>query len=153
MMRIASRCQSGMTLIELVIAIVVVSIAVIGMLALLSSIASHSADALVRTQSIAIARSYLDEILGAQFTPDGALGARAAFNDIQDYALNPDQQPRMRNGAPMTGLNQYRVVVLTVNAVIGGVAGAQIIVRVTSPTGSVTELRGFRTNHAAQILY
>jgi MSHA pilin protein MshD len=142
-----------MTLIELVVAIVVVSIAVIGMLALLSSIASHSADALVRTQSTAIARAYLDEVLGAQFTSDGVLGNRAAFNDIQDYALNPDQQPRMRDGTAMTGVAQYRVIVQTANATIAGVAGAQIIVRVTSPTGSITELRGFRTNHAAQILY
>jgi len=153
MTRAAIPQQAGMTLIELIIAIVVVSIAVLSMLALLSSVASHSADALIRTQSIGIAQSYLDEILGTRFSPGGSAGTRASYDDIHDYAANPDTLPRMRNGAAMTGLNQYRVAVATANANIGGVAGTEITVTVTSPTGMATVLRGFRAIHAAHILY
>ena len=151
------RLASGMTLIELVIAVVVAGVAVMGMLALLGSIASRSAESMLRTQALGIARTYLDEILAMQFTADGAEANRSQYDDIQDYAALPDQVPRTRNGAAMAGLGAYRVtVVLQNNFAIGvganSVSSTRITVTVTDPTGGITSLSGYRTAHLAQIM-
>lgn len=156
--RQALRRDSGMTLIELVVAIVVIGITLTSMLALLASISSRSAEAMVQTQSIAIARAYLDEILGMAFTADGVVGTRSQYNDVQDYAFLPDQVPRTRAGAQMTGLNQYQVSVAIQNNVSIGVAPnnlpvTRITVAVTSPTGAITVLSGYRSPYGAQVIY
>ena len=60
--------QRGVTLIELVIFIVVVSIAVVGLLQIFTHTTASSADPQLRKQALAIAEAMLDEIEGARFT-------------------------------------------------------------------------------------
>jgi MSHA pilin protein MshD len=60
--------QRGVTLIELVIFIVVVSIAVVGLLQIFARTTASSADPQLRKQALAIAEAMLDEIEGARFT-------------------------------------------------------------------------------------
>ena len=60
--------QRGVTLIELVIFIVVVSIAVVGLLQIFTRTTASSADPQLRKQALAIAEAMLDEIEGARFT-------------------------------------------------------------------------------------
>jgi MSHA pilin protein MshD len=151
--------ERGLTLIELIVAIVVIGITLTSMLALLSSIALRSADTLVQTQSTAIASAYLDEIMAMSFNdPDGVGEAnRNQYDDIGDYSILPDQIPRTRAGTAMAGLGQYRVAVAIQNASRGlgpnAVAGRQVTVTVTSPTGDRTVLSGFRANHTARVIY
>jgi MSHA pilin protein MshD len=70
-------CQnSGFTLIELVVAIVVMSIGTLGFLTLIHNTATNSVDPHIRVQSDAIARAYLEEVMLSQFCepnfdPDG----------------------------------------------------------------------------------
>ena len=59
--------QSGTTLIELITAIVIISIVVVGLLSLVSSLTSTSADPMITQQANAIAQSYLDEITSKEF--------------------------------------------------------------------------------------
>lgn len=61
--------QRGVTLIELIIAIVVLSIAVVGILNALGGNALRNVDPQIRLQALAIADSYLDEALSKSFFP------------------------------------------------------------------------------------
>lgn len=82
--------QSGLTLIELVIFIVVVSVGVVGILSVMNVTTRHSADPMVRKQAIAIAESLLEEILVKDFTdPDGVTATEASrdlYDDVDDYS-------------------------------------------------------------------
>ena len=60
--------QAGISLLELIIFIVIVSIAIAGILLVMNQTTAHSADALVRKQSLAIAESLLEEVELQPFT-------------------------------------------------------------------------------------
>src|SRR3569833_2476555 len=67
--------QAGFTLVEILVAVVVLSIAVGGSMAALSTNAVQSADAMVTEQATAIASAYLNEVLQKPF---GAFDGRTA---------------------------------------------------------------------------
>ena len=79
--------QQGLTLIELVIAIVVISIALTGILTVMNRTTSSSADPMIKSQAVAIAESYLEEIFLQNFNDiNGEAGeTRADFDDVDDY--------------------------------------------------------------------
>ncbi|MFC3851944.1 MULTISPECIES: prepilin-type N-terminal cleavage/methylation domain-containing protein [Saccharospirillaceae] len=88
--------QRGVTLIELIIAIVVLSIAVVGILNALGGNALRNVDPQIRLQALAIAESYLDEALSKSFFPPDASSTdacaappvnsnRASWQKICDY--------------------------------------------------------------------
>ncbi len=96
--------QKGVTLIELVISIVILSIALVAVMNSFSVSMKHSADPLWRNKTLKLAQLYLDEILSKNYdhaTPVGGvppvaaplctgLGpetgeTRATFNDVDDY--------------------------------------------------------------------
>jgi Tfp pilus assembly protein PilV len=58
----------GLTLVELIIFIVVVSAAVAGVLAVFTQATRASSDPLIRKQAIAVAESLLEEILAVPYT-------------------------------------------------------------------------------------
>jgi len=100
-----SRLQSGVTLVELVISIVILSIAMVAVMNSFSVSINQSADPLWRNKSMKLAQLYLDEILAKKYddstplgglpveaNPDcGSLGpdpgeaTRADYNDVDDY--------------------------------------------------------------------
>ena len=144
--------ERGVTLIELVISIVVVAIAVSGVLGLLSRTAGHSADAMIVAQAVSIAEAYLEEIsLKAFDDPDGVdgEGARASFDDIDDYAGLVDAGARDQFGNPIAGLGGYTVTVaVTPSAALTGVGAgdaARIDVTVSHPPLVNLSLSGYRT--------
>lgn len=109
--------QSGMTLIEVVIAIVVVAIAVSAVLGLLSSSVGRSADAMVIGQAISIAESYVEEITLKPFVDPDAIDGEAAridFDDVDDYNGLTDSGARDQFGNPIAGLGGYTVNVAVV---------------------------------------
>lgn len=59
--------QAGVTLVELIAAIVILSIALVGVTLAVSSAVSRSSDTMLETRAIALAQSYLDEILARRF--------------------------------------------------------------------------------------
>ena len=59
--------QQGVTLVELIAVIVILSIALIGVTAAISGGISRSADVMLETRAVALAQSYLDEILSRRF--------------------------------------------------------------------------------------
>lgn len=72
--------QRGASLIELIMFIIIISVAVVGVLLVMNLTTAHSADPLVRKQALAIAESLLEEIELMPFTycdPDDANAASA----------------------------------------------------------------------------
>lgn len=159
------RRQRGVNLIELVIAIVVISIASTGVLLVYASAVSHSADPMIRQQALAVGEAYLDEILSRQVCDpdDGGTpcatetgGAEAGetrdlYDDLQDYAGLNDSPPLNQNGsADWDGNGQpdlpgYAVAVtVTPNQLVNGVPMARVDVRVTYPPVVDFTLTGYR---------
>jgi len=104
--------QRGVTLVELLVSIVIVSIAASGVLGVLSMTTAASADPMIRHQAAAIAEAYLEEIMLKPITdPDGADGeaSRANFDDLDDYDGLTDVGARDQFGAPIAGLANYSV--------------------------------------------
>jgi MSHA pilin protein MshD len=64
----AAKCQSGISLIELVIFMVIVGVALAGIVSAINYNVQHSADAVVKKQALAIAESLLEEIERMPFT-------------------------------------------------------------------------------------
>lgn len=65
--------QRGITLIELIAVIVILSIALISVTAGISAGLSRSADVMLETRAVALAQSYLDEILSRRFDERSSL--------------------------------------------------------------------------------
>ena len=78
-----------MTLIELIVAIVIISIALAGVLLAFTTTVRHSADPMVRKQMSAIADEMMEEILLKPFAVAAnvapAVCARDTYNDVRDY--------------------------------------------------------------------
>jgi len=115
---------AGMTLIELIMTIVILAVALTGITAALSSGLGRSADALIETRAVALAQSYLDEILARRFdqqsdvrgippcwadcteaidfgpTPAEFSCGRTCFDDVDDYH-NLDEGWNSVSGEPL----------------------------------------------------
>lgn len=85
--------QRGVTLIELVIFIVVVSIAVVGLLQIFTRTTASSADPQLRKQALAIAEAMLDEIEGARFTFCDPINDPAADTALNAAPFNSATNP------------------------------------------------------------
>lgn len=167
--------RNGFTLIELVIAIVVLSIGVAGFMLLINESTRNSIDPLIRTQANAVAQSYLEEILLQSFCdPDAGMdcpvdcnstpcsacgtsegGARAVYDDVFDYLNLSDNVVRDRNNNPIGGLGDYTVAVSIADSGVdlGGLSGnscqvVRVDVDVNHPVlpGAVT-LSGHKVNY------
>jgi len=156
------RSQSGTTLIELIITIVVLGIGLSSILLVMNRNTASSADPLILHQGIAIAEAYLEEIIEKPFSDPGgpAETGRADYDDIGDYAAIINQVPQDQNGNPIAGLDRYRVTVLIVTTEPLGPGGNQvaaantrrITVEVTTPTTASTggvplRMSAYRTNY------
>jgi MSHA pilin protein MshD len=144
--------QRGLTLVELVIAMVVVSIALSGVLLLMNYTTQHSADPMVRRQAVAIVEAYLEEILLKPYNdPDnpaeiGNEGSRILFDDVDDYHGWTDVGARDQNDAPITNLSGYTVQVSVLPTSLNGVAMLRAVVTVTSGSENLA-LVGYRANY------
>lgn len=141
--------NKGATLVELVITIVVISIALVGILSVVNLTARHSVDPVVRQQAIAIAESYLEEILLLPvIDPDGSnVGeTRATFDNVADYNGLNDAVATDQNGNAIAGLANYSVTVAIANQVISTVAMSVVTVSVVRPGTDTISLTGYRAN-------
>ena len=149
--------EKGTTLVELVISIVVLSVAVVGVLSALGKITGRSADPMIREQSIAIAEAYLEEVSLSQFTPAGecpsvpGVGGRANYSHICHYNGLADSGAINQNGDDIQGLGKYNVAIAVSNSGnLGGLASAvtlRIDINVTGPTNETFTLSGYRTDY------
>lgn len=144
--------QSGVTLIELVVAIVVIAVAVSAVLGVLTINTGASADPMIRQQAIAIAQSHLEEILLKSFDdPDGADGeaSRALYDDLDDYDGMTTVGARDQFDAAIAGLGLYTVAVaVSPSSALPAIAASdamRVDVRVTRAPDIDITLSGYRT--------
>jgi MSHA pilin protein MshD len=147
--------ETGATMIELVISIVVIAIAVGAVLGLLSSSTAHSADAMVLSQAVSLSQAYIEEISLKPFAdPDGPSGPngetnRIDFDDVYDYHGLVDVGAHDQFGNPIPALTRYTVSVAVVpSTALTGVPStdaARIDVRVQFAPSIDMSLSGYKT--------
>ncbi len=166
-----ARRQSGVTLVELIMFIVIVSIGVIGILQVMSFTTKRSADPIIRQQAILIAESYLEEILQNPFLDPSIPAAtqvcpaqeasRDLYDNVCDYhGLTNNNGAVDQLGNLVTGLTAYNVSVTVTGTIGDGTALNTInnsgVLRVLRIDVTVTHddlpdqivlLAGYRTNY------
>lgn len=136
------RRQSGLTLVELIVAIVIVSVGLAGVLAAFQQVVRGSADPLARKQMLAIAEGMMEEIAlkpyaGSAVVPAGC--ARETFADVDDYNGYASTGACDLEGNAIPELAAYNVAVAVAIEALGGVAQAKrITVTVNRGTDSLT---------------
>lgn len=108
-----NRWQQGVTLIELVMTIVILSVAIAGVVGAFALLSGRSADPLNQTRAIALAQLYADEILSKAYDDQTPLGGvprregcsigteeadRAIYDDVDDYNGITSQPPANAEG-------------------------------------------------------
>ena len=136
------RRQRGVTLVELIVAIVVIAMAGSALIGTLSYLAGSSATTLRQAQAQAIADAYLAEITGKSFAdPDGVNGEanRALFDNVGDYAGFTGAEP-----------GNFQVSVNVAAGTLAGIpanAAWRVDVTVAYDTDGSAIATGYRTNH------
>ncbi len=144
--------QAGVSLIELIIFIIIVSTAVAGVLSVMNITTQHSADPMLRKQAQAIAESLLEEVELQPFTtcdPNDATASTGTCTTTPE-AMGPDVNPDTGvtetrydtanqfdnvndyNGFTMAGINDIT------NTPVGGLSGYTASVAITQDGGSFT---------------
>lgn len=133
--------QQGVTLVELVISIIIISIAMVALLNAFSASMVGSADPLWRNKTLKLAQLYLDEILAKNYehlTPVGGIPVvldpnctnlgkdgsedREDYNDVDDYDEIDDEVPLSLIASLDSSYSAYRVSVDV--ACVGSQVGA-----------------------------
>ena len=143
----------GFTLVEAVIAIVVLAIGLTGMLAAFRTLGRHTADPLVTKQMAAVAQEMLEEIslkpyaAASNSAPAGC--ARDTYNDVADYNGYSSTGICTVDGVAIPQLAKFNISVTVASGTIGGVTAAKrISVTVTSGSNTLV-LVGWRTDYAS----
>ncbi len=154
--------QRGFTLVEMVIAIVIIGLAAGALYGALGNIAGHGADPMIAEQAEAIARAYLEEITAKAFVDPslpssapacaGPIEVRAQMNNICDYNGLDDVGVHDQYGQAITALAAYEVQVsVTPNYAWQGLPGGDVVridVTVTHrPSGQKTVTTALRTRY------
>ena len=146
--------QRGLSLIEMIIAIVILGVGLTGVLIAFSTVSKGSADPIVMQQMLAIAEEMLEEIrlkpYAAAPNTAPAACARNTFNDVLDYnGYSTSGKVCSIDGTSIGSLTGHSVQVQVQTSTLAGVGAARRIdVTVTRGTASLT-LSGWRTDFAS----
>lgn len=140
----------GFTLVEMIIAIVVIGVGLAGVLTAFKVASRSSADPVVDRQLLALAEGMLEEVLAQRFaaTAGGAtVGcARDGVNDVADYN-GYSQPPCTIDGTAIAALAGYNLAVNVQAADLGGVAALRVAVTASRGVNSL-QVVGWRTGYA-----
>jgi MSHA pilin protein MshD len=146
------RRQAGFTLIEAIVAIVVIGVALAGLLLAVNASVRGSADPVVQRQLLAVAQQYMEEVqlqpwaTAANGAPAGC--ARDTFNDLLDYHGYSGDVCAV-DGTAIAALAGTTVNISVADGTLGGVAAARRITVTVARGGQSVTLTGWRTDHAS----
>lgn len=158
----SSRRACGFTLIEVVVTIIVVSIAAAALLGVFGNLIRSSADPAIQQQAVTIAEAYMEEIRIKAFAdPQNPLAetggaetgeTRASYDDVQDYNSLGTTQVRNQDDVAITELSAYSVTVSIVAAALNTITAAsgdalRITVTVDHPAIDPVSLVGYRADY------
>ena len=167
--------QSGFSLIEMVVVIVVLAVGLTGITLVINETVKQSPKPLVQTRAMELAQTYLDEILAKRFdelsgqggmprcdSVDNAAqtcsntmgdeegGSRLLFDDVDDYNNLDNSPPITASGTVLNNYSSYRVQVnVTYAGAELGLAnrGAKrITIMITTPLGTTLPVSAYRVN-------
>lgn len=167
--------QRGVTLVELIVAIVIIGVGLAGVLSAFNVSVRGSADPMIAKQSMAIAEALMEEIQLAPFTfcdPDDLVAATAAspgecttpeiigreagdirpFDNVNDYNGLPLDTITDVAGNAVPFLAGYSARVTVTPAALNDIPAASgdallITVTVKAPNGDTLALEGYRTRY------
>lgn len=163
--------QRGATLVELVMAIVIISVAIAGVVGAFSLIAGRSADPLNQTRAVALAQRYMDEILARPFDEAAPAGQRYgggcrktvdtsrdrdAYRDVDDFDAIDGETPSeywLVSSGPVDGYEQFAVTV-NVDCVVNpsselgaSVEAKRVEVLISDPSDNQYVFSAYRVNY------
>ena len=148
------RAQTGFTLMEMILAIVVIGVGLAGVMLAFAGAVRGSADPVVQLQLLSVAEELLEEIqlkpfaAAANAAPATAC-ARDTFNDIGDYAAFAADTPVCTiDGTAVAELSGITFRVSVQAAALSGVTNARRITVTVRRGADVVSLVGWRTDYA-----
>ena len=154
--------QLGLSLVELIMFIIIVSVGIAGILLVMNVSVKSSADPMLRKQAVAMAEAILDEVLAKDYVnPAGGFvesdftncTGRPQYDDVDDYACF--------SGAPATAvisgintlgatsiaaLSTYSATVSVAPVVVSGATMKKVTVTVTGGAETI-QLFGYRAGY------
>lgn len=110
LLRPGGQRQRGVTLVELVLTIVIVSVAVAGVVGAFSLVMGRSADPLIQSRATALGQLYLDEVLARNFDRATPLGGGRVEPGTVDCTMNSGgdsgERSRYRSVGQFNGLEE-----------------------------------------------
>jgi MSHA pilin protein MshD len=154
---------AGFTLVEMIIAIVIIGVGLAGVLLAFNTTVKSSADPMLHKQMLSAAEEMMEEILLKPFEPAGTaptnspktcgvapLPSRVDFDDVSDYHNYETAGICDIDGGSLGGLEGYGIKVTVAGTSLGGMdaaAGKKVTVTVTRG-GETLSLVGWRTWYA-----
>lgn len=152
--------QAGLTLIELVVAIVVIAVGATAVMLLLTTGFRSSADPQLRIKAVELGQSYMDEVFAKPYSDPDTDGEtnRENFDDVDDYdglaegqgCSPPAGALENAQGGSRSGRYAGYCVDIAVNGAAGDLANVdagdalRIDVTVTDPQGNATPFTAYR---------
>lgn len=172
----------GISLVELIVFIVIISVGLAGILGVMNLTTRASADPLIQKQALAIAEAYLEEVLAMPFTycdPDDPAAADAPsalacatpesigpeggetragtppFDNVSDYH-GFSGAPSNVDGTAIPALTAYQVLITVTQQnltnTVPAVATLRVTVAVTGPGNTTVALDSYRIRYAPNAL-
>ena len=106
------RRMAGVTLVELVVAMVIVGVALAGLVSVYNRASIASTDPLITQQMLAIGETMMEEVMLKPYdSTTGTKSTRAQYVALDDYASYAKQTVTDVDGNAIAGLELYRVAV------------------------------------------
>lgn len=163
------RRQRGVTLTEVIVSIVIISVALSAILRTLAYLTAQMGNPMIRRQSVAAAQQLIQEIDAVPYhqkdpynptgpndavgpeTGEARFGGSLPFDNPNDYAGYAETGIFTPSGVAVAGLGSYNAAVTAQQQSVGNIPasdGLLVTVNVTAPNGETVSVSSFRAMYA-----